>query len=140
MFEKRNLKLDLLALLLLAGVFFLAAALIGYDPADPPGRLVSPPQSEIHNVCGRSGAIISHALLEAIGLGAYYLAFSLAVLDWVLLTRRRVTQSWLRLAGWICSLVGLTTLAAMACPQLPWGPVIGAGGYLGATGRGLLEL
>ena len=37
MLENRNLKLDLLALALLAAVIFLAAALLSYDPADPPG-------------------------------------------------------------------------------------------------------
>jgi S-DNA-T family DNA segregation ATPase FtsK/SpoIIIE len=140
MFEQRNLKLDLLSLILLAAVIFLSAALVSYDPADPPARLVYPQNTEIHNVCGRSGAIVSQWLFEAIGLGAYYLAFSLAVFDFVLLTRRTVRQPGLRLAGWICSLLGLTTLAAMACPGLSPGPPIGAGGYLGVIGRGLLEL
>ena len=37
--------------------------------------------------------------------------------------------------GWLLSLVGVTTLAAMATPGLSPGPVIGAGGYLGAMGR-----
>ncbi|MBN2581109.1 MAG: DNA translocase FtsK [Pirellulales bacterium] len=139
MFEQRKLQRDLLALLLLAAVIFLAAALVSYDPADPPGRLVWPQNETIHNVCGRSGAIVSQALFEALGLGAYYLVFSLAALDYVLMTRRAVTQPWLRLAGWIGSLLGLTALAAMACPWLSPGPVIGAGGHLGVAGRGLLE-
>jgi DNA segregation ATPase FtsK/SpoIIIE, S-DNA-T family len=140
MFEQRNLKLDLFALVLLAAVIFLVAALVSYDPADPPIRLVWPQNSEIHNVCGRSGAIVSHALFEAMGLGAYYLAFSLAAFDFVLLTRRKVPQPWFRLLGWICSLLGVTTLVEMACPGLSPGPVIGSGGYLGVVGRGLLEL
>ena len=42
MLENRKLKLDLLALALLAAVIFLAAALLSYDPADPPGTLVFP--------------------------------------------------------------------------------------------------
>ena len=45
MLENRNLKLDLLALALLAAVIFLAAALLSYDPADPPGTLVFPAHS-----------------------------------------------------------------------------------------------
>jgi DNA segregation ATPase FtsK/SpoIIIE, S-DNA-T family len=36
--------------------------------------------------------------------------------------------------------VGLTALAAMTLVRLSPGPVIGPGGYLGATGRGLLEM
>ena len=38
MLENRNLKLDLLALALLAVVIFLAAALFSYAPADLPKR------------------------------------------------------------------------------------------------------
>jgi S-DNA-T family DNA segregation ATPase FtsK/SpoIIIE len=45
----------------------------------------------------------------------------------------------LRAIGWVLSLVGLCTLASMCMAGSP-GPVIGPGGYLGATGRGLLEM
>jgi S-DNA-T family DNA segregation ATPase FtsK/SpoIIIE len=140
MFEHRNLKLDLLALALMALTVFLAAALVSYDRADPPGELVYPQNFEIHNVCGRSGAIVSWALFEALGAGAYYLVVSLAVFDFVLLTRRQVNQPLLRTGGWVLSLVGVTVLAAVACPQFSPGPVIGAGGYLGVAGRMVLEM
>ncbi|MGA2062983.1 MAG: DNA translocase FtsK 4TM domain-containing protein [Thermoguttaceae bacterium] len=140
MFEERKLKRDLLALALLALVIFLTAALFSYDPADPPTSLVYPPHLEIHNTCGRSGAIVARLLFESLGIGAYYLIVSLTVLDAVLLMHRRISQPWLRAGGWLLSLVGLTALAAMALARLSPGPVIGPGGYLGATGRGLLEL
>ncbi len=140
MFEQRKLKRDLLALALLALAIFLTAALLSYDPADPPSSLVYPPHFQIHNICGRSGAIAARLLFEALGIGAYYLIVSLAVFDAVLLTHRRVSQPWLRACGWMLSLAGLTSLAAMALPWLSPGPVIGSGGYLGATARGLLEM
>ncbi len=140
MFEERKLKRDLLALALLALVIFLTAALFSYDPADPPTALVFPPHLEIHNTCGRSGAIVARLLFESLGIGAYYLIVSLTVLDAVLLMHRRISQPWLRAGGWLLSLVGLTALAAMALARLSPGPVIGPGGYLGATGRGLLEM
>ena len=70
MFEHRNLKLDLFALALMALTIFLGAALFSYDRADPPSQLVYPQNFEIHNVCGRSGAIVSRGLLEALGAGA----------------------------------------------------------------------
>jgi len=140
MFEKRNLQLDLLALALLAATVFLAASLLSYDPADPPSKLVSPERTETLNVCGRWGAMVSRALFTAMGLGAFYLLVSLAALDAMLLSRRKITQPVLRAGGWLISLVGVSTLAAMAVPQLSPGPVIGSGGYLGAAGRGLLEM
>ena len=140
MLEQRDLKKDLLALGLLALAVFLAAALLSYDPGDPPSKLVYPERTEVLNVCGRSGAFASKYLFSALGLGAYYLVFSLGVLDAMLLARRPLTQPITRFCGWLISLAGLTTFVAMAMPQLSPGPVIGAGGYLGAAGRGLLEL
>ena len=140
MLEHRDLKKDLLALGLLALAVFLAAALLSYDPGDPPSKLVYPPRAEVLNVCGRSGAFVSRYLFSALGLGAYYLVISLGVLDALLLARRPLTQPLTRLCGWLISLAGLTTFAAMAVPQFSPGPVIGAGGYLGAAGRGLLEM
>ena len=91
------------------------------------------------NVCGYWGAIASRLLFEAFGLGAYYLLVSLAAFDAVLLMRHEVGQPWLRAGGWLLSLVGVTTLAALAVPGFSPGPVIGAGGYLGAIGRALLQ-
>jgi S-DNA-T family DNA segregation ATPase FtsK/SpoIIIE len=140
MFDERNLKCDLAALALLALVIFLTAALFSYDPADPPSSLVYPSHLEIHNTCGRSGAVIARLLFESLGIGAYYLIVSLTVLDAVLLMHRRISQPWLRAGGWLLSLTGLTTLAAMALTRFSPGPVIGPGGFLGATGRGLLEM
>jgi S-DNA-T family DNA segregation ATPase FtsK/SpoIIIE len=140
MLEERNLKLDLFALVLLALAIFLTASLFSYDPADPPSRLVYPVHQQIHNSCGRAGAMIGHFAFEGLGVGAYYVLISLVVFDAVLLTRRRIDQPWLRLFGWMFSLVGITTLASIMVPQLSPGPAIGSGGYLGAIGRGLLEM
>ncbi len=139
MLEKRDLKLDLLALGLLAITVFLAASLLSYDKADLPNTLVYPQRTETANVCGRYGGLASVWLLNAFGLGAYYLLVSAAVLVSVLLSRRPIGQPLLRSVGWLLSLAGFSTLAALALSGLSPGPVIGSGGYLGAAGRGLLE-
>ena len=140
MFDERDLKIDLLALGLLALTVFLAAALFSYDSADPPTELVYPPSETVANLCGQSGALVSHAMLQAVGLGAYFVLASLGFLTAVLLARHEITDLLLRLAGWLLALVGISTLAQLAAPNLSPGPVIGAGGYLGAVGRGLLEM
>ena len=106
MLENRNLKLDLLALGLLAVVIFLAAALFSYDPADPPTTLVFPAHAQAANVCGHWGALASRLLFEAFGLGAYYLLLSLAVFDAVLLTRRESQPAVAAADGWLLSLLG----------------------------------
>ena len=139
MFDNRNLRFDLFALLLLVATAILGVALATYDSADPPSELVYPPHAEYRNACGPIGAYIAHFLFESIGIGAYYLAASLGSLAIVLLWRGEVDQPVLRAFGWTASLVAIATLATMAFPRMTPGPVIGAGGYLGAMGHATLE-
>ena len=140
MLETRSLKLDLAALALFALSIFLGLALFTYDPADSLDVLVYPPPAATHNACGRSGALVADLLLQAVGVGAYYILVSMSVLDAWLLTRRPVPDRFLRGFGWLMSLVGLTTLASLGLAGWSPGPVIGPGGYLGAAGRGFLEM
>ena len=140
MTEDRNLKQDLLALGLLAAVVFMGVALATYQNSDPPSTLVYPAGDEVSNACGRSGAVLAQWALEGLGIGAYYLIFSLAILDVMLLARQPIDQRVIRAGGWFLSLLGMTTLIALVGPQASPGPVIGAGGYLGTAGRQLLEL
>jgi S-DNA-T family DNA segregation ATPase FtsK/SpoIIIE len=140
MFENRSLKLDLCALVLVAGVAFLSVSLWTYDRFDPPSLLVDPPNQAIRNACGVAGAYTSNFLFESLGFGAYYLLGSLGALTAMLFLRREIDQPMIRAIGWLVSLVGLTTLAALLVPNWTPGPVIGAGGYVGAMGRGLLEM
>ena len=140
MFEERSLKLDLFALALLAATLFLGLSLASYDQADPPSALVYPAQEQTTNWCGRWGALAANGMFQGFGVGAYYLVFSMAVLDVLLLARRPVSDPIWRTMGWTASLVGFTTLTSLSVATLSPGPVIGAGGYLGATGRGLLEM
>jgi DNA segregation ATPase FtsK/SpoIIIE, S-DNA-T family len=136
----RNSKTDLVALGLLALTIFLGLSLASYDRSDPPSRMIYPPRVEIANTCGRAGAIAADLLLTTLGLGAWYLVASLAVVDVLLLSRRTIDDPVMRLTGWLVSLFAWTTFSAMALGDLWFGPMIGAGGYLGAAGRGLLEM
>lgn len=139
MLAERSVKLDLLALLLAALCVFLAPALLTYDAADPPSAVVYPMHTVPQNACGKIGAYAAFGLFETLGLGAYYVVVSLGVLAGVLLQGRGIEQRWVRAFGWTLSLVGLTTLAQLLVPSWSPGPVIGAGGYLGAVGRSWLE-
>ncbi len=140
MLEQRNVKTDLLALLLMALTLLLAFALLSYDPADPPSTVVYPLHAHVHNAAGRLGAGLAWLLFETLGVGAYYVLVSLAVLDARLLSHQPIHEPKLRISGWLLSLLGFTTLAALVVPHWSPGPVIGAGGYVGAAMRGLLEL
>jgi len=153
MLQNRRLVSDLIALALLGVAVFLAISLATYDPADPlielappfdrlyrPDIVVYPISDEITNACGRWGAVAADVLLTGLGIGAYYLVLSLAILDFQLLRRRSIDTPMVRMSGWMASLAGITAIAAMVAPTVSAGPVIGPGGYLGALGKGLLHL
>jgi S-DNA-T family DNA segregation ATPase FtsK/SpoIIIE len=139
MFDNRSLKLDLVALALLALCAFLAVSLASYEPADPPGTLISPPRDYYENACGRVGAYAAHVLFAGVGYAALYVVGSLVTVSVLLLRRREIDQPVLRGVGWAISLAALSTLLAMVLPRSSPGPEAGAGGYLGALGYALLE-
>ena len=152
MHQERSLSLDLIAIALFALVVFLGVALFSYSPADPLPSLVAPLNQLYRgdllvypvnptttNLCGTWGALASDLLFNAFGLGSYYLILSLAVFDAWLLLRRPVQLPMLRGTGWLFSLIGLTAIASLLIPGLSPGPVIGAGGYLGALACGFME-
>ncbi|MCO6456076.1 MAG: DNA translocase FtsK 4TM domain-containing protein, partial [Pirellulaceae bacterium] len=152
MFENRNLRHDLFALGLLALVVFLGVSLITYDPADPVAQvaaelggwyatdvLVYPQNEQLHNACGRWGALAADVLFQGLGVGAWYVLLSLAVVDITLLRRQAIENPVVRTLGWLASLAGITTLAALLAPHISPGPVIGAGGYCGALCGGLIQ-
>src|SRR6185295_7090906 len=101
--------------------------------------IVWPVSNVIHNACGSVGALTAHYLFESLGIGAYYVIISLGVLTFLLFLHREIDQPILRTFGWAISVVGLTTLVALSMPNSTPGPVVGAGGYIGAMGRTLLE-
>ena len=152
MFENRDLRQDLFALTLAAATIFLAAALVTYDPADPIGELprpfqhlyqqdilVYPLNEAVTNACGWWGAFAADLTFTLLGAGAYPLVISLVALDLLLLRRHNLDLPAVRFAGWLLSMLGLTTLLTLLVPHWTPGPVIGAGGYVGMIGGGLLE-
>ena len=65
---------------------------------------------------------------------------SLAGLTALLLLRREVDAPIIRTIGWTMSLVGICALATLLVPEWTPGPVLGAGGYLGALVSTVLKL
>ncbi len=122
----------MVALTLAAVAMLVAIALVTYDPADPPGGRVWPPVEQVHNGCGAAGAWVAHSLIEMLGLGAYYAAGTLGVVAGLLVGKREIDQPVLRSLGWALSLVGISTASAIVFQGWSPGPLVGAGGYVGA--------
>ena len=62
---------------------------------------------------------MANLLFQSLGIGAYYLLVSLAMVNATLLAARKVHDRGLRLVGWFLSLVGLTAFAALAYQGFP---------------------
>ena len=125
-----------------------ALALVSYDPADPVAMPVAPlhllhqPDPLVHPPHA-AGQQHLRLLRGAGGRRAVHVAGRRRVLPRALAGRARLSAlaaardrpPALRMIGWIASLAGVTTIAAIAFPALSPGPVIGSGGYLGALGK-----
>ncbi len=153
MFDNRNPRCDLLAVVLIIATLFLSVSLLTYQPADPVGKmfppldrfyqadvLVWPQNPEIKNACGHWGAVVSDLLFTTLGIGAFFLVIGMGAVALALLQHQQLSALWSKSFGWLLSLVGMTTLAAMLLPSATLGPIIGPGGYIGALGNGLLKM
>ncbi len=151
MANDRIIRNDMVAVGLLGLIVFLVAAVATYDPADPthevpqlltkiyqPDQLVYPTNESFHNACGRLGAWTADMLLHALGVGVYFLIAGLIAMEIALFRREPTEAAWLKSIGWGLALLGITTLGSMLLPDWTVGPLIGAGGYLGALSRGLM--
>ncbi len=139
MFENRNRQLDIISLALLATTFFVGVSLATYDRSDPPAQAVYPTPTSVANACGSAGAFVSHHLYQSLGAIAWYAWGSLAAVTAILAWRSHVNQPAIRLGGWVLTVVAFSAIASMLFPNWTPGPLVGAGGYLGAVGRTWLE-
>lgn len=135
----RNRIRDMVSLVLLATVCFLAVALATYDAGDPPLSRTFPPNAPAVNACGLFGAAVAAVLTEAIGLGVWFGLGLLAALDVALLRRRSMPDLPLRVAAAALALAAACTLLAVFLPDTVWRPLWGPGGRLGEVGRHLAE-
>ena len=100
---------------------FLGVSLWTYDRFDPPSTLVDPPSNPFTTpAVGRR--VYGELLFESTGYGAYYVLASLVVLTVMLLAHREIDQPMVRAVGWMVSLAGLMTFAALVVPNWTPGP------------------
>ncbi len=68
-----SLATRLAMLFALAAWAFVAASLVGFDPADPPSHVVFPANDPVANWCGPFGAVVAYGLVRTLGVGAWIL-------------------------------------------------------------------
>ena len=132
MLDRQRLARSAPASALLLASTFLALCLAGYDPADPPGSSVEPPNPGPANPCGPVGAWIAHNAFTAFGWSGYWLLYGLFVLDVFLFRRRAVPEKGVRLLGLALLVAVSSAVVQWFRPSLAPCPPVGSGGYLGA--------
>lgn len=142
---QRGRRRDLGGIALGALALFLAVSLVTQDPADPvdapvwpldllyhPDVLVHPSAGMIANACGYWGALVSGAMLSAVGVGSILVVGLLAMTAGIILAKGRVEAPVLRSLGWTLVLIAMVTAASLSGATASGLPVVGAGGLLGA--------
>lgn len=139
MIDYGRLRIDLLALAVLAMAVFTGLSLVSYDPADFPAHVVYPVHVQPTNLCGVAGARLAHHLVVAVGAGAYFVLVSLIVLDIRLFARDVYKDPVIRFCGACLILVAVCTMAKWYMPVQVSGSMTGGGGYVGAWASILLD-
>ncbi|MEL7473594.1 MAG: DNA translocase FtsK 4TM domain-containing protein, partial [Planctomycetota bacterium] len=118
-----------------AGWAFLAAALLGFDRADPPTHAVWPTNSPPANWCGPVGAWLAAHAFKLLGWAIWLpMLIAGAGLVWTL-SGRRLAHPVIRTAGTVILTVAFAGLLGLANPSIaPWPELPGGiGGLVGAT-------
>ncbi len=128
----RRRLIELGGIVLIGTGLALFGALVTYAPTDPSLNTAS--GGPVNNLLGRGGALVADLLLQSLGLAAALLVLFMAAWGWRLITVRRLTLPWLRLA--LAPMTVLAAAIALAAVQAPtnWPLVVGLGGF----GGGLL--
>ena len=144
----RSVRWDLVGTCMFALAALIGLSLITYDPADDLSRVFGKPTSsgtetwysakafptntKIQNACGVVGAIVSQALLQGTGLGAYLVLFLTALAGVVCIRQRPWASPMGRSIGWTLVFVAICTLPGRFGIHPNISVPMGGGGYLGA--------
>ncbi|MCU0709140.1 MAG: DNA translocase FtsK [Pirellula sp.] len=91
-----------------------------------------PVNEKIQNACGTLGAIVSQALLQGTGIGAFLIAILMALSGVVCFRQRPWASPLGRSLGWSLVLIAVCTIPGRLGVHPPLSVPIGGGGYLGA--------
>ncbi|MEQ9095374.1 MAG: DNA translocase FtsK [Phycisphaerales bacterium] len=117
---------------------FIAASLIGFDPADAPGFAAWPPNDPAANWMGGIGALVAYWSYYTLGLGAWVFLAGLALLIGLHFGGARVDHPLIRIVGLVVIAVAGAGVQALLLPSTARLPDL-PGGVVGFVGSAELR-
>jgi len=115
----------------------LTASILSFDPADPPGHAIYPPNDPPANWCHSEGAFAAYAVLSTIGDGAYPMLLFLLSGSFLWISRITLEEKIFRIIGAVLLVTVVSIASAMITVEarLPEGN----GGVVGLAAWQYLE-
>lgn len=139
MSDRRNVRIDALAMALTLAALFSSASLWGHDPADAPSGDVYPSHAVIANRCGPVGAHLSAILVRWLGVSSLVIAGGMFTVALALFRRQSASEIGWRIVGGALITLALSALAASTPIRTRFDTVFGAGGMIGVELWTLLD-
>jgi S-DNA-T family DNA segregation ATPase FtsK/SpoIIIE len=146
--SRQFVRWDILGVFLFGTAILLWLSLLTHDPADDLNRVFGESKSEsrshwysptafpvnqkIQNTCGIVGAVVARAMLQATGIGAFLLAFLVAIAGLVCFRHKPWASPLGRSLGWSLVLLAVCAIPGRFGLHPPLSVPVGGGGYLGA--------
>ena len=127
--KRRLVELGGVSLAILAGL--IALALASYSNGDP--SLNTATNENIDNLVGPPGSYVADLLLQGFGLGATITVLVLIAWAWALISHRKLTLIWIRIAILPITLILFSVGLAAAGGSVSWPITAGMGGVGGSV-------
>ena len=128
----KNRLIELLGTLLVLISIFLLASIVSYSPSDP-NFIYAPDNTEIKNIGGFYGSVISDFLLQSFGLISIFLVFNFFYWGTKLTTRKKITNIITKIFLVFVYIVFGTTILNILYNDSFWLIDNGNGGFVGRT-------
>jgi S-DNA-T family DNA segregation ATPase FtsK/SpoIIIE len=128
----RKRLIESLGILLVLSSVFLLSALISYSPSDP-NFIYTPENTEIKNIGGFYGSVISDFLLQSLGLISFLLIFNLSTWGYKIITQKIINNFIFKIFYTIVYLVIGTIVFNIFYNNSFWLIDNGNGGFVGLS-------
>ena len=121
-----------MGVVLIATSILLLASLISYSPGDP-NFIYSSESTEIKNITGFYGSVISDFLLQSLGLIAFLIVFNFFYWGLTIITKKKINNFIVKTSFTLIYLILGTSVLSISYSNPFWLIDYGYGGFVGQT-------